>query len=269
MKWLLASVAVLAGIACINADCGRPEVQGSRVIAGQPAARGAWPWQILMFYDGNMGCGGTLIAPNWVITAAHCVYGKEWYPRRFTVRVGEHDFNRVEGSEVDHQVERVFRHPNYNPRTFENDIAIFKLARPVKYNRFVKPACLPSGVVSVGSSCYITGWGKIHHPGQMYHLLQQAVLKVPSNQVCDAKNWRGIGIHVRPSMICGGDGGRTRVGGCHGDSGGPFVCNIGGRWELHGSVSHGSSDCQSYKSYTVFSRTSYLLGWVKQVTGVY
>jgi len=265
MKWLVILAAILAGA---YADCGRPQVLSSRVIAGSTARRGAWPWQILMFFDGQPGCGGSLIAPDWVVTAAHCVYGKEWYPRRFTVRVGEHDWYQRTGSEVDIQVARVVRHPSYNPRTFENDVALFKLSRPAQYNRYVQPVCLPSSEVAPGSTCVLTGWGKIRHPGQMYHILQQVNLPVPSNRVCDSLNWRSIHIHVRPSMICGGDGGRSRRGGCHGDSGGPFVCNVGGRWELHGAVSHGSSTCDSYKSYTVFSRIAYLKSWISSQTGV-
>ena len=52
-------------------------------------------------------------------------------------------------------------------------------------------------------------------------------------------------------MVCSGSGGKSRTTGCHGDGGGPFVCLIGGRWELYGTVSYGSNDCQSIKAYTV------------------
>jgi secreted trypsin-like serine protease len=243
-------------------------VKDTRVIAGTTAARGAWPWQILMMFDRQPGCGGSLISSDWVVTAAHCVFQRESMPYRFSVRVGEHDWFVREGSEVDIQVSQVLRHPMYNPRTFENDVALLRLSRPAQFNQYVQPICLASRDPPVGSNCVLTGWGKIQHPGQMFHLLQQVNLPVQSNRVCDAKNYRSIGIHVRPSMICGGDGGQTRRGGCHGDSGGPFVCNMGGRWELHGAVSHGSTTCDSWKAFTVFSRINYLKGWISQMTGV-
>jgi len=150
-----------------------------------------------------------------------------------------------------------------------NDVAMLKLSRPVQYNQYVQPACLPSGDPQPGSTCVLTGWGKIQHPGQMYHVLQQVNLPVVSNFVCNAKNYPSIGIQIQPSMICAGDGGATRRSGCHGDSGGPFVCNIGGRWELHGAVSHGSSTCESWKSYTVFSRINYLKSFVTSTMGRY
>ncbi len=69
-----------------SGTCGQPEVQQSRVIAGENATRGAWPWQILMLYNGRPGCGGSLISPNWVVTAAHCVSGREGYASSFRVR---------------------------------------------------------------------------------------------------------------------------------------------------------------------------------------
>ncbi len=70
----------------ITGSCGQPEVQQSRIIAGENATRGAWPWQILMFLNGQTLCGGSLVSPKWVVTAAHCVYGNEGSASLFKVR---------------------------------------------------------------------------------------------------------------------------------------------------------------------------------------
>jgi len=216
-----------------------------------------------MLKNGRGGCGGTLINSRWVVTAGHCVHRYENSPRSFKVRVGDHDRNVNEGSEVDIAVERVIKHERYNSRNLDYDIALFKLAKPAIFNKWVQPACLPSADVPVDTECYITGWGKIRHPGSMHSYLQQAKMTVPSNSVCNAKNYPAIRIKITDRMICGGGPKGSKISGCHGDSGGPFVCKINGKWELHGDVSHGSGSCDSSKTYTVFARTMYFKTWIE------
>ena len=108
-----------------------------------------------------------------------------------------------------------------------------------------------------------SGFGKIKHPGPMHPLLQEARLPVPSNEVCNEFNLQKLRIGVDETMICGGDGGKSIRSGCHGDSGGPFVCKVNGKWELHGAVSWGSGRCDSSSGYTVFSRITANLKWIK------
>jgi len=247
-----------------SGSCGNPAIQGQRVIAGVTATRGSWPWQILMLYNGRGGCGGSIVGPKHVVTAAHCVAGRTRYPSRFSVRVGEHDTRKSEGSEAEYRVKRVFAHPSYQrPSSLNNDIAVFELEKPIQFNKYVSPVCLPDADAPVGTDCYITGWGKVRHPGYMTNILQQAKMPVVSNQVCHKKNYASIRIPVTDAMICSGDGGSSRRSGCHGDSGGPFVCNLNGRWELHGAVSHGSPRCASTETYTVFARVAHFKSWIQ------
>eukprot|EP00794_Sanderia_malayensis_P015874 gene15874-17473_t len=70
----------------LQVTCGKPEVQQSRVISGIDAAKGSWPWQILMIYNRRAMCGGSIVAPNWIVTAAHCVSGNEADASNFYVR---------------------------------------------------------------------------------------------------------------------------------------------------------------------------------------
>jgi len=251
-------------------DCGNPEVQLPRVIGGDNSVRGVWPWQILMLNNGRAGCGGTLISNQWVVTAAHCVDRSKHRPEVFKVRVGEWDRSAREGTEVDHEVERVVCHPQWNSRRLDYDIALFKLKKPVMFNKYVKPACLPSQTPAPGTKCYITGWGKTRHPGNMHTgKLQQAVLPVVDSKVCYAKNKKIIPLPITSRMICAGEGGVNPKSGCHGDSGGPYVCEINGKWELHGDVSHGSPRCKSTETYTVFARTTFFKSWILEMMRKY
>eukprot|EP00794_Sanderia_malayensis_P015875 gene15875-17475_t len=70
----------------VTGSCGKPEVQQSRVISGIDAAKGSWPWQILMLYNERTSCGGSIVAPNWIVTAAHCVSGREGQASSFKIR---------------------------------------------------------------------------------------------------------------------------------------------------------------------------------------
>jgi len=249
-----------------NLKCGKPDIKGQRVIGGITAARGSWPWQILLMYGSRGVCGGSIVGPRHVVTAAHCISRAKQYPSRFKVRVGEHRTDKREGTEVDYQVKKIYQHPEYNrPSPLNNDIAVLELVKPILFGKYVQPVCLPDKSVKVGSECYITGWGKVRHPGDMTNVLQQVKMPVVSNGVCHKKNFPRIRVPVTNRMICSGDGGTTQKSGCHGDSGGPFVCQVNGRWELHGAVSHGSPRCKSTETYTVYARVAYFKKWIDNI----
>jgi len=264
---ILGAIALSVFTASVHTEeCGKPAIQGIRVVAGQTAVRGSWPWQLLMVYKGHHRCGATLIASKWVVTAAHCIYNREWDAKNFKIRVGEFDRKVEEGTEEEYQVERIFRHYKYNPFTTDSDIALFKLTTPVKYNKYVSPVCLPSREPPVGTQCYVTGWGATNASGRMSVQLQQGKQAVVSNRACYDFNKKAYPqLSVTPSMLCAGDGGKTAISGCHGDSGGPFVCLIDDRWELHGAVSHGSKDCNSKGSYSVYARVFYFKKFIESM----
>jgi len=244
--------------------CGKPAIQSSRVIGGDTAVPHSWPWQILLLKSGRPMCGGSLVSPKFVITAAHCVSRSRHRPASFSVRVGEH--NKASDSddhEATHQVKRITVHYKY--KRLNNDIAILELEKPVLMNKWVSPVCLPNKDVPVGTECYITGWGKTRHPGTMTSILQQARIPVVTNDVCYKKNNKILNIPISSAMVCSGDGGESNKSGCHGDSGGPFVCKINGVWELHGAVSWGSPRCKSTETYTVFARVNYFRKWIDGV----
>lgn len=237
-------------------------VQGIRIVDGRRVVPHSWPWQVLLRFSLKSMCGGTLIAPQWVVTAAHCVKGR--LPKMFTVRAGEHNRHIWEGTEQEITVNATFIHPQYNPYQFDNDIALLQLVKPVQLNKYVSPACVPPPYekMPVGKECFMTGWGKTTYPGKMTNILRQTKMPIADHTMCRVKNFMSEGLIVSNHEICAGDGGSTRRIACHGDSGGPLVCNVNGTWHLHGVVSWGSHLCRSDQAYTVFTKVSQFHDWI-------
>ena len=158
---LFLSLAQGGGATVNDPSCGIRRVLQSRVIGGTDARKGAWPWQVGMYVNGRFICGGTLIAPNWILTASHCVVssGRERSASSFEIVVGDLHRSLNDTTEQKHQVELVIAHPNYNRRSINNDIALMKLKTPVLMNDHVLTACIPNktDVIRVGARCFITG----------------------------------------------------------------------------------------------------------------
>ncbi|KAM7409346.1 hypothetical protein PAMA_001021 [Pampus argenteus] len=257
-------VALVLLLAAYAHGCGTPTYTPSvsRVVNGVDARPYSWPWQISLQYLSFNGyrhtCGGTLLSPNWVMTAGHCI-GSYTY----RVVLGEFDLTVEEGYEQIMSVEKIVVHPNWNENCLScgNDIAMIKLSKPAVLNDKVQPSCVPpSGEVSPHDDpCYITGWGRIYNGGPIASKLQQALLPVVGHSFCTMSDWWGS--YVKTTMICaGGD----IYSGCHGDSGGPLNCKgDDGKWYVQGVTSFVSGlGCNTIKKPTVFTRTSSFTSWI-------
>ncbi|XP_059722703.1 chymotrypsin-C-like [Haemorhous mexicanus] len=248
--------------------CGQPAVPpqlSSRVVGGEDAVAHSWPWQISLQYSRSGSwyhtCGGTLIAPQWVLTAAHCISSSMTY----RVVLGMQDLSEDdEPGSVAVGVEKMIVHEDWDSYLIINDIALVKLAEEVQETDTIRAACLPAAdkILPNNYPCYVTGWGRIRTNGPLATILQQALLPVVDYKTCSKWDWWGS--LVLETMVCaGGDG---VVSGCQGDSGGPLNCQRDdGIWEVDGIVSFGSSlGCNLKKKPTVFTRVSAYIDWINE-----
>ena len=102
-----------------------------KIVGGSQTKKDAWPWMAILLYNNKINCGGTLITSDHILTAAHCADDGESPDQ---VRLGDYDVRYVgDTPEETYDVEWMKLHENYNKFTHENDIAIIKLTRPVRY----------------------------------------------------------------------------------------------------------------------------------------
>lgn len=158
---------------------------GAKVIGGEIAPDGAWPWQVALVINGMeispdaQFCGGSMLLDRWVLTAAHCVHMmdksgtfRDIPPQAFSILVGTNQLEPGKGDAV--PVEAVFRHPGYVGTEFDNDIALVKLARaPQAAYRTIQVPDAEFGdyLDQPGVTTVVTGWGLIEggeHPADMY-----------------------------------------------------------------------------------------------------
>ncbi|MCC7117796.1 MAG: trypsin-like serine protease [Anaerolineales bacterium] len=241
-----------------------------RIVGGGPATPGEWPWQVALvggdaanLYDGQF-CGGSLIAPGWALTAAHCVTednGDQSLASSLDVVAGIYDLASGVGYQR-RDVTQIIRHPSYNASTLDNDLALLRLSAPVTLggSGAEKTATIPLASASSGSfesqSAWTTGWGKIQvTPSNMWSpQLYEVSVPVLPNATC---SWFW-GNNINQNNICAGyaDGKDS----CSGDSGGPLVINLSGTWTLVGIVSSGSGNCGSAPG--IYTRVSQYTSWV-------
>ncbi|CAL7941481.1 unnamed protein product [Xylocopa violacea] len=239
---------------------------------------GEYPWQVAILKkdptESVYVCGGTLISPKHILTAAHCV--KTYAARDLRIRLGEWDVNHdVEFYPyIERDVGNVYVHPEFYAGTLYNDIAILRIDHEVDFlkNPHISPACLPEKREDfTRNRCWTTGWGKdaFGDFGKYQNILKEVDVPVVSNQVCEQQMRRtrlGPGFNLHPGFICaGGEEGKDA---CKGDGGGPMVCERNGRWQLAGVVSWGIG-CGQPGVPGVYSRVSHYLDWIHQVINRY
>nr|XP_039268100.1 A disintegrin and metalloproteinase with thrombospondin motifs adt-1-like [Styela clava] len=254
-----------------TAECGVTARGVERIVGGNDSFLGQWPWQVYINIDTSIICGGTLINRNWVVTAGHCFKGFS-SETKMELFFGVLELSKLKQGHVQKRnMKKHILYPNWNEDKFEiNDIALIELDKPVRFNRWVRPVCLPNGEKpKIGTKCYAAGWGLQHEDDlSPATKLQHVDLPIVEPQKC-IKAYKDEDTKVnRTIMMCAGydEGGKDS---CRGDSGGPFVCqrcNSCG-WYLAGVVSFGSG-CAQKGFYGVYADVHYFEKWISEMTKI-
>ncbi|NXL67598.1 ACRO protein, partial [Chordeiles acutipennis] len=237
-----------------------------RVVGGIDAHPGIWPWIVSIQVPWGAGtrhiCGGSLISPQWVLTAAHC-FVEASNITMWSVVIGITHLSQPGPETQVRHIKWLQVHEHYSNITEKNDIAVLELDQPVHCGYYVQLACVPDATLRVSqlSTCYVSGWGSTAARSvQPSEMLQEARVYLIDVNVCNSSGWYKGAIHSH--NLCAGypQGG---IDSCQGDSGGPLVCkdSHADYFWLVGVTSWGQG-CARAKRPGVYTSTQYFYHWI-------
>ncbi|XP_015096703.1 serine protease 57 isoform X2 [Vicugna pacos] len=231
---------------------------GARIIGGHEVTPHSRPYMASVSFEGQHHCGGFLLRPRWVISAAHCFSHRD--PHMGLVVLGAHALNTSEATQQVFSISAAVTHPDYQPTTHASDICLLQLNRSAVLGPAVGLLRLPrrgARPLRAGTRCKVAGWGSVSDFEELPPGLMEAEVRVLGLDVCNS-SWRG---QLSPAMLCTRSEDHQRRGFCSADSGGPLVC----RNRAHGLVSFSGLWCGDPKTPDVYTQVSAFVTWIWDV----
>ncbi len=241
----------------------------AQIVGGRDADISEVPWQVLLEINGQDQCGGSIIAPGWILTAAHCLDDRNINDLR--VIAGITNRNQKNTGQI-RTVVQIIRHPGYNRNNpnsrFDNDVALLRLNNPLSLNNnvqtidFATQADANAGFMDPGVVATVSGWGELVFQGNRPNILQLVNVPIVANSTAQAQ-WIAP-FNVTNNMIAAGELNQGGRGSCRGDSGGPLVVRAANnRTILAGVVSYGRP-CATAGAVDLYTRVSRYCNWITQ-----
>eukprot|EP00095_Tigriopus_kingsejongensis_P008115 maker-scaffold184_size276635-snap-gene-1.34 protein:Tk08115 transcript:maker-scaffold184_size276635-snap-gene-1.34-mRNA-1 annotation:"uncharacterized protein LOC641564 precursor" len=192
-----------------NDGLSRDSFSTLKIVGGEEVEVNEYPWQAAIeplqsaTWTFRPFCGGTLLNEDWIISAAHCFKGRS--SSGIQVALGEHDVtNMTESRRVVRRVDEILIHPDYDPESNDNDMALLRLEKSVSFSSYthIRPVCFPLAKPDPGSEVIVSGWGKTDALAtQTSDILREATLKMVSKSECEEL----LQQPLTSSMMCAGD----------------------------------------------------------------
>ncbi|MDI1330901.1 serine protease [Pseudomonas sp.] len=246
--------------------------ESPKIIGGIDALIYGQPWQVSLVIpwikDSREAhfCGGSLIGSEWLVTAAHCV--ENLRPEDFEVVAGTVTLNSKNPRT---SVLKIISNPDFNPETFDNDIALVRITPIKKFDRNLSPIklisksrednLLPKELVRV------TGWGADKVDGEAVSRLKKIDISLISRERCnDFRSYKG---DVSPLMLCAGTIPRVNNNtliqdACQGDSGGPLVASFASSEPLLAGIVSWGKGCAEPHKFGVYTRIPPQTEWINR-----
>ncbi|XP_065312787.1 trypsin-like, partial [Gordionus sp. m RMFG-2023] len=227
------------------------------IYGGTDARSHSWPWMAVILNEDadKVECGGFLISPKTIITAAHCVNSENSID--FLVGLGVHDIENIQENDL-YNIYKIIIHRDFNVINADNDIAIIVLKDSADFSDNIQPICLPSKDIDEIKKCYSSGWGSTYrNSGQSRYIKQVCLPLIPWKDCKDI-----YGNDLTKNMICAGDIKRGVIDTCEGDSDGPLMCYTN-KWEVYGITSWGYG-CGEPNNPGVFTDINRFIDWIEE-----